>query len=80
MGIFSKKPTVPEWVGTEPIIEGITFGYGSYGYRCRLCGADNWDGRLKHHPSCPGVGFTEPPPAIPPHAPEDEPDYNPNAR
>jgi len=66
--------SLPKWVGDEPIIEGITFGYGSYGYRCRLCGQDNWEGALVHLPGCPGVGQTEPPKAKPPEEVR-EPDY-----
>jgi hypothetical protein len=63
--------TLPDWVGDEPVIEGITFGYGSYGYRCRLCGQDNWEGTLTHLQGCPGRLLPAPPPATPP---EDQPD------
>jgi hypothetical protein len=62
----------PQWIGEQPIIEGITFGYGSYGYRCRLCGQDNWEGALVHLPGCPGEGETQPPAAeIPGENPND---------
>ena len=63
--------SLPEWIGDAPIIEGITFGYGSYGYRCRLCNQDNWEGALVHLPGCPGEGQPQPDPA---KAPEDMPD------
>lgn len=58
---------LPAWIGDSPIIEGITFGYGSYGHRCRLCGQDNWTGALVHLPGCPGANLKAPgPPSVPP--------------
>ena len=63
--------TLPEWAGDADVIEGITFGYGSYGHRCRLCGQDDWDGTLVHLKGCPGADLEQP---GPPRPPDDLPD------
>lgn len=34
-------------------VEQVTFGQGSFGHRCRICLADDYNGPLKHRWHCP---------------------------
>ncbi len=62
---------LPEWAGEAPVIEGITFGHGSFGHRCRLCAQDDWHGTLVHLKGCPGAELEQPPTPTPPEDPID---------
>lgn len=39
----------------EGLIRRTTFGHGSYGHECVLCGADDWWHEIVHEEDCPLV-------------------------
>jgi hypothetical protein len=54
-GAVPPASSLPDWVGTEPVVEPVTFGQGSFGHRCRLCGANDYLGPLTHRQGCPAA-------------------------
>jgi hypothetical protein len=38
-------------------VQEVTFGQGSYGCQCVLCGQSDYSGRLIHGEDCPAIRF-----------------------
>lgn len=42
---------VNDLAALEPLV-WVTYGQGSFGYRCKFCESDDWGGPLTHKSSC----------------------------
>lgn len=38
---------------SDPNLESVTYGQGSFGYRCASCRADDYSGEIAHAAGCP---------------------------